>query len=206
MDVLPLRRRRLRSPGLLIFLGVCVLTPALAIPALISSQRASNERKAATSLKTLVSAEGDFRATDRDQNGVAEFWTGDISGLYYVQPTGTGPQIRLIEESLANADERPLFALANSTVRKSSYLFQALERDDSVVGEKGIYRVDTDKSGRKVHNMGIFGFCAYPENDSGGKCVFAVNQDNTVFPDYRRQPWTTWPSDEALKKVVCYED
>ena len=62
-----------------------------------------------TSLKTLTSVEADFRANGRDGNHVNGFWTGDSSGPYYVRPNGGEQEIRLIEESLANADAKPLF-------------------------------------------------------------------------------------------------
>ena len=62
----------------LVFITAVVLViAAIAIPGLISSQLASNERGAATALKTLASAEADFRANDRDKNGVNDFWTAD---------------------------------------------------------------------------------------------------------------------------------
>src|SRR5689334_9677177 len=51
------------------------IVAAIAIPGLLSSQRASNERNASASLKTLASAEADFRANDRDNNKINDFWT-----------------------------------------------------------------------------------------------------------------------------------
>src|SRR6187200_2751190 len=128
---------------------VIAIIAAIAIPGLLSSQRASNERSASTSLKTLSSAEADFRANDRDWNHVNDFWTGDVSGLYYVKPVGGGPELRLIEESVANADAKPLSALPQGTVPIGGYLFQALDRDSNLKGFEGEYKRDTDRSGRK---------------------------------------------------------
>jgi len=76
MEELPRRRIWLPPVEVLIFLGVGVLIAAIAIPGLISSRRASNERIASTTLKTFTSAEADFRANDRDMNHVNDFWTG----------------------------------------------------------------------------------------------------------------------------------
>src|SRR5258706_15614178 len=77
----------LKNPGftlieLMIVIAIIAVIAAIAIPGLLSSQRASNERNASTTLKTLTSAEADFRANDRDGNKGADFWTGDVKGLY----------------------------------------------------------------------------------------------------------------------------
>jgi hypothetical protein len=200
MDELPPRRRWLPSPEFLVFLGVGVVATAIAIPGLLSSNRASNERNASTALKTLSSAEADYRANDRDLNNVNDFWTGDVSGLYYVKPVGGGPELRLIEESVANADAKPLFVLKNGTIPKAGYLFQALNRDDAFKGSaEEYYKKDTDKSGRKVHNREKFGFCAFPKSGNDGKYVFTVNENNTVFRDPGTEPKTSFPDDSQLK-------
>src|SRR5882672_5751890 len=106
---------------LMIVIAIIAIIAAIAIPGLLSSQRASNERNASTSLKTLTSAEADFRANDRDWNHVNDFWTGDVSGLHYVKSAGTGKEVRLIEEAFANADAKPLFPLKNGTVPDQGY-------------------------------------------------------------------------------------
>src|SRR5437868_15151281 len=96
---------------LMIVIAIIAVIAAIAIPGLLSSQRASNERNASTSLKTLTSAEADFRANDRDWNHVNDFWTGDIKGLYTMTSAAvsgksggtTDPAIKLIELSIASA-------------------------------------------------------------------------------------------------------
>jgi hypothetical protein len=206
MDELPPRRRWLPSPEILVILGIGVVVTAIAVPGLLSSRRASNERNASTSLKTLTSAEADFRANDRDRNGVNDFWTGDVSGLYTIKPTGGGPELRLVEESVANADAKPLSPLTKGSVPKAGYRYQALDRDDGVEGPEGEYRRDTDKSGRKVHNNSVFGFCTFPKSDRDGKYVFFVNENSTIFRDRGTAPRTTFPSDEELKRISCPDD
>src|SRR5438046_7800341 len=67
---------------LMIVIAIIAIIAAIAIPGLLSSQRASNERSASTSLKTLSTAEADFRANDRDWNHVNDFWTFNVCGLY----------------------------------------------------------------------------------------------------------------------------
>src|SRR5436190_232031 len=58
---------------------------------------AANERSASSSLKTLATAEADFKANDRDGNGLKDFWVGDVSGLYRYTMTN-GREIKLIEK------------------------------------------------------------------------------------------------------------
>src|SRR3954465_774253 len=71
---------------LLFIIAFVLVIAAIAIPGLISSRRASNERGAASGLKALASAEADFRANDRDKNGANDFWTADVKGLYTMTP------------------------------------------------------------------------------------------------------------------------
>src|SRR5213595_1982972 len=105
---------------LMIVIAIIAIIAAIAIPGLLSSQRASNERNASTSLKTLTSAEADFRANDRDWNHVNDFWTGDVKGLYTMTSAAVGgksnsttdPAIKLIELSVASADADPLTVTA----------------------------------------------------------------------------------------------
>ena len=114
---------------LLVVIAIAGLAVALVVPGLVSSRRASNERNASTSLKTLTSAEADFRANDRDWNGVNDFWTGDVKGLHTMTPAkvrGAGgdsadPPIRLIELSLAAADLDGAFIPAGSFERRCRF-------------------------------------------------------------------------------------
>src|SRR5579859_2168271 len=100
---------------LMIVIAIIAIIAAIAIPGLLSSQRASNERNASTSLKTLTSAEADFRANDRDWNHVNDFWTADVKGLYTMTSAAVSgannstsdPAIKLIELSIASADADP---------------------------------------------------------------------------------------------------
>jgi len=67
-----------------------VVLAAIAIPVpSCCGQRASNERNAMTSLKTLTSAEADLRLNDRDGNHVNDFWTAALAGDLSV---GKGPE------------------------------------------------------------------------------------------------------------------
>ena len=188
---------------LMIVIAIIAIIAAIAIPGLLSSQRASNERNASTSLKTLSSAEADFRANDRDWNHVNDFWTANIAGLYTMTSTAvtgntpnstTDPSIKLIELSVASADADPAtptagnenVALTNFAVpsAKAGYWYQALITDDTLAGTaEATYKQDTVGSVAmgSVHNTSKFGFLAYPDSQSAGKYVFVVNENNTIF-------------------------
>jgi type II secretory pathway pseudopilin PulG len=185
-----------------IIVVIVLIVCAIAIPGLLSSQRASNERNASTSLKNLSSAEADFRANDRDWNHVNDFWTGDVKGLYTmtsVQVRGAGiapndPSIKLIELEVAAADadgslipaggENMLLASFATPSAKAGYWYAALIADHGQGAAKAEpYKVDTGGNPPmgKCHNESKFGFMAFPNSSGDGKYVFIVNENNTIF-------------------------
>jgi type II secretory pathway pseudopilin PulG len=147
---------------------VAIVLAALIVPGFLSSQRASNERSAAAMLKTLTSAESDFRANDRDGNGVPDFWTKDVAGLYHLVPPGSSEPIQLISKDLANAD--PTRPCAKTM---PGYWFEAMDKD-----QEGL---DYRQGPRKDRNPTRLGFLARPEDRSTGRSVFYVNEGNTIF-------------------------
>ena len=161
---------------------VIAIIAAIAIPGLLASQRAANERNAAVTLKTLASAEADFRANDRDDNKIQDFWTGDVRHLYTT--TVGGHEIRLIEFSTAQADASP--GGLGSPLPKSGYLFVAMQVDE----EGKPY----DQG--KGRNPQRFAFCAYPANPSSGKRTFILDEENMVWAGINGgQPVLRWPTD-----------
>ena len=187
---------------LMIVIAIIAIIAAIAIPGLLSSQRASNERNASTSLKTLSSAEADFRANDRDWNHVNDFWTENVAGLYTMTSAAvagktvgtTDPSIKLIELSVASADTDPATPaaggenpdLTNFAVpsAKAGYWYQALLLDDTLAGSaEATYKLDTGGTPTMgtCHNTSKFGFLAFPDSQSAGKYVFIVNENNTIF-------------------------
>jgi prepilin-type N-terminal cleavage/methylation domain-containing protein len=188
---------------LMIVIAIIAIIAAIAIPGLLSSQRASNERNASTSLKTLTSAEADFRANDRDWNHVNDFWTYDVKGLYTMTSAAVGgnsnattdPAVKLIELSVASADTNggdatgstgevctlTTFAVPSP---KAGYWYQALILDLAMTGTPDeTYALDTGGTPAmgSIHNTSKFGFCSYPDSQSAGKYVFIVNENNTIF-------------------------
>lgn len=213
---------------LMIVIAIIAIIAAIAIPGLLSSQRASNERNASTSLKTLTSAEADFRANDRDWNHVNDFWTGNVSGLYTMTSCAvlgakndtTDPAIKLIELSVASADsdgtviaaagENCLLSVFAVPSAKAGYWYQALQIDNNFVGlPEGSYWQETNGTLAMglVHNTSKFGFMAYPDSQSAGKYVFMVNENNTIFRSATSgtvKPATTNPPGRCL--IAGYKD
>ena len=98
---------------LMIVIAIIAIIAAMAIPGLLAAQRAANERNASATLKTLTTAEADFRANDRAHASQSLYYVACVFGLYALTPSadgvtvgnGTpGTNIRLIEPSLAAAD------------------------------------------------------------------------------------------------------
>jgi hypothetical protein len=118
-------------------------------------------------LKTLTSAQADFRANDRDGDKVSQFWRADIAGLYALAPGG-GPAIRLIERSLALADARPVYDLAPEGERKpwKGYWYRAIRHADE----------------KTIDAVSQFAAVAYPaEYPSSGRYTFIVDENNTIY-------------------------
>lgn len=182
-----------RFVGALIFSAILLGGAGAAVPVWrdhLLQRRGWNERRASEHLRAIVTAEAEFRAQDVDENGVPDFWTGDVAGLY---------EAGVLDRRIAEADLRPIRPLVPKPVPLDGYYFKALERDDSVPDE---YRKDTDGSGRKVHHPSRFGFMALPaEYPSSGRIWFILNEGNSLFKRQSPPPSSAdvWPSDLQLK-------
>ena len=185
---------------LMIVIAIIAIIAAIAIPGLLSSQRASNERNASASLKTIASAEADFRGNDRDGNKIQDFWTADVSGLYGVLPVGSTEMIKLIEISVAGADfasdgnvalpptpgldevDRAAYAVA---APKAGYWYQRMLFDEAgnpyQTNTHGVENASGAPASHSLWNHSKFGFYAFPDSFSAGRNVFFINEANTIF-------------------------
>jgi hypothetical protein len=150
-------------------------------------KRGSNIRSAEKRLRWLAAAEADFRGNDRDGNGVQDYWTGDVAGLY---------QWGLIDQATAMADLRPLNPLVPSPVPADGYFYLALDVDASVDPPEP-YRQGTGGT----RHPAKFGFLAIPakgELNDGHRVI--ISESNSP-----RWNWMEWkgeayfPSDAELR-------
>ena len=201
---------------LMIVIAIIAVIAAIAIPGLLASQRASNERNASATLKTVSAGEMDFRGNDRDGNKIQDFWTRDLSGLYTLCPVGSTEPIKLIEIGMAGADSRPLGSAAANTAGdetaitaftisapKAMYWFLAMTSDET--GD--VYAQATNGiaplTAQPWFHFSKFAFAAYPESFSTGRQMFYVNESNTIFKRTLKGPvrpaGTTMPPGNALQ-------
>jgi prepilin-type N-terminal cleavage/methylation domain-containing protein len=181
---------------------VVAVIAVIVVPGLLHRSRGHHrELNFSTSLKTLASAEADFRSNDRDCNHANDFWTADVKGLYTMTNAAvvggtpnstTDPSIKLIELSVASADADGTFfpaggenlALTNFALpsAKAGYWFAALRADLSTTPQTP-YAQDTlgQPDMGKVHHDSKFGFVAFPDSPSSGNYVCIVNENNTIF-------------------------
>jgi len=207
-------------PGLtivVILLVVIVIVVVIAIPGFMSASRGAPERGAWSSLRTLCTAQADFRVNDRDWNHVNDFWTGDVKGLYTMTSAavsgalgGTSdPSIRLIELSIAGADADGTLVpaggenLAISTYAvpspKAGYWFAAMTGEAS----GRIYAQDTGGAPRMgpCHNLSAFGFVSFPDSLSASNQVYIVNEKNQVYQQsFKGRMGTANPMSRWLRK------
>ncbi len=165
-----------------------------------------NEDLAASALKIIASAEASFRSDDRDGNGINDFWTGDVAGLYLLVPKGDRFPIRAIGITLASADAAPLPRDAGATpappLPRHGYWYRALRKDRSAPAPQE-YAVDTSGAGGpKTFNRNRFGFVAYPaEYGVSGLRTLIINESTSVFwKDTQGEPVQDWPDAVALKR------
>ena len=177
---------------------------AVALPSLLAGGRYSNERAAVISLKTITTAEADFRSNDRDGNRVSDFWTADLFALYGMVPiTGSSTSvpedradavncIRLIEPSLAASDGRTDQALygngefaetAGPGRAKRGHVVRALHNAEGGAGATTLLN-DTDGAGLfygPCHDTDRFAYIAFPVSLMAGRAVYVVNEDNRIW-------------------------
>ena len=121
-------------------------------------------RNASTSLKTIASAQADFRANDRDWNHVNDFWRDDIAGLYAAESRGEA--IKLIELSVAGADDRPTTDIEKYAIKspKAGFWYRALPHADE-----------------KSRGPDRFAACTFPESLAAGRWgTYVVSEENVI--------------------------
>jgi len=83
-------------------------------------------------LKTIATAQADFRANDRDWNHENDYWRADVAGLYALEVEGVA--IKLIELSVASADRKPSVSMERHSVQspKAGFWYVSIPHADEV--------------------------------------------------------------------------
>ena len=110
-----------------------------------------------------------------------------MAGLYTLVPPGDSA-IKLIELSIAAADDRPTTDLSPYAVRSSQggYWYRAIRHAD-----EDPKALDPDR----------FAYCAFPDSPSAGKYLFIVDENNTIFraPASGRRGLEVFPTEDELR-------
>lgn len=124
-----------------------------------------NQRNAGATLKSVATAQADFRGNDRDGNRIQDFWRGDIAALYFLKSEGSDVPIRLIDISVAGADAQPIRPLEGvQPTPKAGYWYRALRFKDE-----------------KEPDPNRFAALAYPDSKSAGQNMFVISHEYTLY-------------------------
>lgn len=195
---------------LMIVIAIIAIIAAIAIPGLLRSTMAANEKSAIGTMRDMTSTESLWRAKDLDRNGIPDYWVADVGCMYRIERSGAVAGIPLAELAMqvdvARADGDPftpaggvyypatinvgavnllasvgtVFSAASPPRAKAGYLYEALVNDND--GNSFIPAVDDDGQGMNANDINRFGFVAYPEiHNTSGSATFLIDNSGTVF-------------------------
>ena len=142
---------------------------------------ASDEAAAIEALHRIHAAELDFRRNDGDGNGVPDFWTGDLSGLYRAaQPNGD--PCAFLDPGIAAADKAPLPPGSGTRPRLTVELPAKAWSGYWLRTLKGLAVDGPDEDANAWENLRGFAFIAYPvKAGESGQRVFLMREDGIVW-------------------------
>jgi hypothetical protein len=151
---------------------------------------AGNELLASVSLQLLKQAQETFKNSDSDRNGVADYWTRDVAGLWGLKDAA-GQPIFLVDPALAQSDPDGIGRYGLGASPRSGYHVKAMVTDAD--GEP--YAKDEDKDGSAFTNKTRWAVTAWPALYGGsGRMTFIVGQDGKVWKkDTQGKPADRWP-------------
>ena len=187
---------------LMIVIAIIAIIAAIAIPGLMAAQRAANERNASASLKTLCTAETDFKVNDRDSDRLGAYWVRDVYGLYALCPSTNGSAIasgadlnndrmlKLIDASLAMGDGNiaatlpacvPVVTSVSTLSPKSSYVYRHFAQYDSATGPQPFGTLGAIPAVGAAFNPARYGFIAFPVSYASGHQAFITSEELMVW-------------------------
>jgi hypothetical protein len=190
-----------RIPGA--YLGVLLLLCLSAVAGILwwlrlrsesQLQIPSNERSASTVLLILAAAEDEFRLNDREGNGVRDYWTLDVAGLYYLGGPAGAPgktaSLELISREVAAADAAHLHDMHGGSKPYHGYYFAALSLD----AQGAPYAQKTRPDAAADRSLSSFAFCAFPaEYGTTGRWTYLINEKRELCRmDSRGRPILRW--------------
>lgn len=173
---------------LMIVIAIIGIIAAIAIPNILGLTLSGNEKSAIASLQSLGAGAESFSADDVDGNGVRDFWTGNIEGLYIIigpQGTALTEHCKRISEKLAIADgfhtntNYPGLLVAAGAVPNiktphNGYWYRQIYQRERASGAVVEITSPTDS----FH----FAFISYPAlYGVSGKSVFLKTREDTVY-------------------------
>jgi len=168
-------------------------------------ERPSPAASPVAALVDVARCESWFLENDPDGNGIRDYWSADIAGLYCFTPVKGSP-LKLLSLSLACADADPrqrLWGAWNGEPLNSlsplQFKLRAIRRRDSaqpILPDQG--------NGRSLTG---FAFCAYPTTyGPATPKTYILNQDGVIYEcDTGGKPLEEWPDKTSLNtqwKVV----
>ena len=187
---------------LMIVVAIIAIIAAIAIPSLLRSRIAANETAAVGTLRNIVSTQAAWRQNDMDGNGIPDYWTCDVFGLYSCAD-GAGNTTQAVDVAVAKSDAapsaaagaaapRPFYAQAApaAPVSKSGYMCYALVNDENA----NAYALDGGDADAEIcENGSKFGFGAMAESySSSGVNTFQVNEGGVIYGLDQGQAYEVW--------------
>ncbi len=158
---------------------------------------AENERVAELTLQFIRQSQSTFKNSDSDRNGVGDYWTRDVAGLYGLKDR-SGQAIFLIDPATAGADPEGAARYNLPASPKSGYFFKALASDPD--GQP--YAKDEDKDGNAFTNKARWGVVAYPAGyGATGRFTFIAGEEGKIWKkDTQGRPVDRWPGKDPAEQ------
>ncbi|MBI4245293.1 MAG: DUF2950 family protein [Planctomycetes bacterium] len=174
---------------LMIVISIIAIIAAIAVPNILGTTNAGNQKSAVSGLATIGAAENQFNKDDSDGNGASDYWVGDIQGLYVIKRSAVaGSKVcGLIPAELATADGSTMVAYPAGVntdtttlpaVRSplNGYWFRQMSFREATGGGSIAYNTGS------ARNLATYGLIAYPHlYAKSGRYVFFKSNEQTVY-------------------------